>query len=270
MNIKIEYGLLNNKLVHIDNVPKGLACNCICPSCKKPLIARKGSNTRHHFAHYKNHQCVTAYETELHMLTKELLKETKTFKIPSVYIGLNNIMISEEVLIPLDNVKLEYKINNIIPDIVVYAGNSILLIEIFVTHKIDAEKLKKIRKLNLSTIQIDLSHIDRHITKDELKNILINTSEYKSWIYNKYQEKKEIEKIADCLQIPIVANCSISSKNIESEHLYIKPCPKVTSKSKSALLKYCLDCPYLFKKSDNYIYCLYEHENYEGQLSFLK
>jgi len=60
-----------------------------------------------------------------------------------------------------------------------------LLVEVFVTHNIDEEKLQKIQKLGLSTLLIDLSNTDINTSKEELKHIIINSTDQKKWIYNK-------------------------------------------------------------------------------------
>jgi hypothetical protein len=41
-------------LIGIDDAENGLKCNCICYSCGGKLIARKGDERQHHFAHHKN------------------------------------------------------------------------------------------------------------------------------------------------------------------------------------------------------------------------
>lgn len=61
--------------------------------------------------------------------------------------------------IPVDRVELEKRFDDIIPDIVVYSGDKYFFIEIYVTHPIDDEKLKKLKEKNISTIEIDLSKI---------------------------------------------------------------------------------------------------------------
>lgn len=57
---KIIYAL-NGKgqWTSIEDVPNGIECNCFCPYCNKPLIAKNGGNDRiHHFAHInKNLNC---------------------------------------------------------------------------------------------------------------------------------------------------------------------------------------------------------------------
>ena len=63
MEIQLEYGLLEGKLVSIHDIPSdkyGLRCNCICPGCGGALSARLGRSTpsnkkkkRHHFGHHK-------------------------------------------------------------------------------------------------------------------------------------------------------------------------------------------------------------------------
>ena len=41
----------NGEMVHVDSVPKGTACNCFCPHCKEPLIARNKGEIRKHGFH---------------------------------------------------------------------------------------------------------------------------------------------------------------------------------------------------------------------------
>ncbi len=52
-DIELPFGLRDDILVHISQVQQGLACGCVCPQCKKPLVARSGSVLVHHFAHYR-------------------------------------------------------------------------------------------------------------------------------------------------------------------------------------------------------------------------
>ena len=191
------------------------------------------------------------------MLAKEIIKNTKKIQIPAVYMGLNNIELSEECTINIDKVELEKRINDIIPDIVLYAGGNILLVEVFVTHKLDSSKIDKIKKYKYSTIQIDLSHVERHISKKELEEILLNTSKHKSWVYNKYKENKELQKLSECLKLPLVSKLFISFEGVSNGNLYVRPCPLAKGISRSKLAKYCFKCNYLFAKSDDYIFCSY-------------
>ena len=49
----IPFGLHldTNRVVDVGSVPNGINCQCICPSCKTPLIARHGAVKEWHFAH---------------------------------------------------------------------------------------------------------------------------------------------------------------------------------------------------------------------------
>ena len=49
----IPFGLhlKSNQVVDVGSVQNGIKCDCICPSCKTPLIARHGSIKEWHFAH---------------------------------------------------------------------------------------------------------------------------------------------------------------------------------------------------------------------------
>lgn len=78
------------ELVYVDDVAKGLECECICPCCKAKLVAKNGGTKRiHHFAHASEIECEGAYESMLHLLAKEKIRkaflENDEFNMQFVY-----------------------------------------------------------------------------------------------------------------------------------------------------------------------------------------
>lgn len=70
---KISFALRERKVVHIHDVESGKRLDCICPSCGKTLIAKKGNILQHHFAHDRETTC--SLESILHKLGKTLIYE---------------------------------------------------------------------------------------------------------------------------------------------------------------------------------------------------
>lgn len=204
---KLQYALKDNTLVSVDQVEKGLACNCICPACKSQLVARKGEVREHHFAHYKNNSCATGYQTSLHLLAKELISEKKMIKIPPVYCEMftedknesNGYSFKKKIISKATELKdikvtLEEKENGIIPDIIIDYKNHKLYVEIFVTHKVDDNKKAIVKAKNISMIEIDLSHENRMISREELSKYLFKYTSKSVWINNSYRNKiKEVQ-----------------------------------------------------------------------------
>lgn len=158
----------------------------------------------HHFAHRSNEDCEYGYESSLHLAAKDILWRSKKMGIPPVYVEFPQSGKPKELLylkkeIPVDRVELEKRFDDIIPDIVVYSGDKYFFIEIYVTHPIDDEKLKKLKEKKISTIEIDLSKIKRDISVEELSDILLKASDRKSWKYNAVSEKwyQRFEKASD-------------------------------------------------------------------------
>ncbi|MBD5160052.1 MAG: hypothetical protein HDT23_07425, partial [Ruminococcus sp.] len=222
----MTYALKDNVLTCISDVESGLKCGCICPQCKSVLVAHKGNKNIHHFKHYNSQECEKGYQTSLHMLAKEIISNEKSFLIPPVSYSFNrnNKFIDiPEMKISIDKVELETKTGDIIPDIILYSGTQILLVEIYVTHKIDEEKRNKIESLGLSTIEIDLSHIDKKISYENLRDILINSCSEKQWIFNKFVNNC-VKKLYDISKLyPVIDRIINSSYGVV---YHIDNCPK--------------------------------------------
>lgn len=122
------------------------------------------------------------------------LPSTSNFRSPA---SRNNCYIWKENF--LWSCRTGKRFDDIIPDIVVYSGDKYFFIEIYVTHPIDDEKLKKLKGKKISTIEIDLSKEKRDISVEELSDILLKTSPQKSWKYNAVSEKwyQRFEKASD-------------------------------------------------------------------------
>ena len=80
----LRFALKGKGLVHIDDVPRGDNCGCVCPSCNGKLRANKGKIKQHYFSHQSGENCQSAIETALHLAAKDILSSVKEFKLPAL------------------------------------------------------------------------------------------------------------------------------------------------------------------------------------------
>ena len=216
--IKEALNTITKKIVHIADVSlqKEYTDALVCVSCKNSVGIKDGDQRVRHFYHInKDVDCSYSPETYLHRQAKEVLKNSKgkDFVLPVYDFELTNSILYPNnknkysyiarytnktkytSTVKIDDVKIEHteKLNNndfIIADAVIFFNEKKCLIEFRVTHGVDQEKFKKIKKLELSCIEIDLNNIN-------INNILTDT-QYKYWIYNKYLEKRIPELKKEC------------------------------------------------------------------------
>lgn len=179
----LQYGLRGNKLIHIDNVEKGLACNCVCPHCRTPLVAKKGEHNAKHFAHYNLNDCNHGTETALHLMAKNIIAQNfKLFvpHLPDSEYDLSN----EGKIISFDRAVVEQQLSETIRgDVVLYRGESFLNVEVKVTHGIDTNKTIELFNLGIATIEIDLSDLKDNFSEEQIRR-LICSGEKTSLIYS--------------------------------------------------------------------------------------
>ena len=184
----LRYGINKEReLVHVSQVERGLACECVCPSCNERLIAKKGKYKEHHFAHVAGDPCQYAAETALHLAAKDILARRKEIILPAVQVKFYNRtdVITPEKRYELDSVKLEYRgEKNIVPDVLAHIGDSKLFIEVRVTHAVDHRKQRRIRDLDVSTLEIDLSDAPRDFLPEDLERLVVEAGDHKQWVYN--------------------------------------------------------------------------------------
>lgn len=180
---RIKYALNSeNKITYIDDVEKGISCNCHCAFCNSPLVARKGDVRIPHFAHYNSPECKMGFQTSIHYMAKEIIYQNKTISLPFDF---------EMKTFPVSSVVIEKRIDNFIPDLIVTIGNRQLIVEIYVTHKTDENKLAKIRNSCISAVEIDFHDLsDFCLTKESISKELLNRNRIK-WLYNNKSDQKK-------------------------------------------------------------------------------
>ena len=221
-----------------------------CGTCRK-----KGAERVPHFAHYKQEECKFGYETSLHLAAKRIISREKRLILPSLYLEFASSHKEKELLsgpqnVSFDRVELEKDVNGIIPDIVCYCDSRRLAIEILVTHRIDHQKLEKIKRFDLSTIEIDLSKVSGFDIEAALSKIFFKDSPEKRWVYNSIREMW-LSKFIQSSDIKVIVPRG-GAKHIDD-------CPikkrKWRNNYYANLIDDCLECEYCIEINEQGLIC---------------
>jgi competence protein CoiA len=177
----------NASLTTIDQVLRGLSCNCTCVCCGEAVIARKGMIREHHFAHHSNKEsCFIQRESLLHLYAKEVICENLGLQLPpmpGVYPD------SPDPTSWWDFIKVDQEVPQpgFQPDLVAYLNDDTqLFIEVAVTSFIAEEKLERIKAAGIKTIELDLSellHGKLPIPSAEVKKLILEQASNITWIF---------------------------------------------------------------------------------------
>ena len=184
--IGLHYGVREGELIHVSEASRGLSCECVCPACSARLVAKQGRRREYHFAHEAGDPCQYGGETALHLAAKEILAKRKVIVLPAVQVRFCNktLPIAPEKRYHLGSTKLEYRMTNVVPDVLAHVGDHPLLIEVRVTHEVDDHKLKRIESLNVSAVEIDLSDTPRDLPPKDLEELVVEGGPHKRWVHN--------------------------------------------------------------------------------------
>ena len=193
------YGLLNDKVVYVGDVPSGRDCGCLCPLCHAPLIARKGAVREHHFSHESGSECHAAYETAVHLLCKAILDQKRIFRLPPE--PESPQADHQPVYATLDTVEAEVKMGTIRVDVLAQQQGVPLIIEVDVWHKTGREKIAAIEALGISAVEVALHEFRYPESRPDLhlEENLIHKGDNRKWLFNRRHapRKKTAQSLAD-------------------------------------------------------------------------
>lgn len=180
----------SSRLVHVDEVERGLACECRCVICGDPLVARQGEVREHHFAHASNREaCPTEHESLLHRYAKRVIVEAGGLIVPinqpvAVALGLPTTD-SLQILMSCQRIDEEVTMGSIRPDLLVVTDQGIgVAIEIAYSSFCNVDKRMQFEALQLPVVEIDLSSFTPEaFDPRQVKSAVIELLDTKTWLW---------------------------------------------------------------------------------------
>lgn len=220
--LKLPVGLDRDseQLRRVDEVESGLKCNCVCPGCKIPLVARKGEHKVNHFAHHKvpPDSVIHCAESALHKWAKSVAaKQSNWLLRPEHYLPKEWRSFLEERLVShdewwspfkdgsfnIESAEEEYDFGDWKPDVLLtgtFNGEPAqIAIEIYVSHPVDELKLARVKRTEISLLEIDLDPglmFEEPLTEETLKTHILDFSN-QLWLHtplaDRLKEKHDAE-----------------------------------------------------------------------------
>lgn len=193
--VNILFGISDGSILHISEVPKGLACNCTCSKCGKVLKARKGSKNVWHFSHHVDSICPGGGVSDIHRYAQELVIKSKYIYVHKIgQNGLDRInfqKVEQEVSIDMyrcDNVGITNNSNK-------------YYIEFHYKNPCEQEKLTYYISNSLRSIEIHLDKILELENPEHIKDYILKDSR-REWIYhptisNKFLTDEDIKEFEE-------------------------------------------------------------------------
>ena len=207
----------------LTDVSRGLACNCVCPSCGEALEACKGEK-RKYFRHHPLKECKGAFESQLHLISKHIIEQNKAVMLPS-YLGKYDT--KEALQLHFTEVIKESSQGDLQPDCLCKYIDSegmehTLWIEILNKHEVDESKAQKIRERGIECVEIDVSHLfaaSDAIDEEVLTDFLLNQTDRRVWINNiscdgRWLREAEMARSMDI--VAYLAHMSDDENNIDA------------------------------------------------------
>lgn len=151
-----------DRFVFVNEVPRGLACQCRCIVCAEPLIARQGAVREHHFAHASGREpCDVNHESVLHRYAKRVIQEAGGLTVPVDSVILAHLGRDGETppsaWLELPQIDVERSVGDLRPDLLGHTDAGLqIAIEVAYTSFCDLLKIDRFAQLGLPVLEIDL------------------------------------------------------------------------------------------------------------------
>ncbi|WP_111979798.1 competence protein CoiA family protein [Algibacillus agarilyticus] len=182
-------------LVDVSEVLNGKKCGCICPSCKRPLVAKQGEVYEWHFSHdgkfdkeIEQVECDYSWHSAIKLMLKQLIVEGQDLASPEYNLFIPEIGESRCVTTAK---MLKY----VSADITVAGLDAVIDVEgvllgIFFAHKGRSlgdysNSIKGLIEINLDKLQLESKNNNTvNSTKTQLKTLLCEPNVAKTWLFH--------------------------------------------------------------------------------------
>lgn len=203
----------DGKMVHVDDVPRGLQCGCSCPHCHEKLMARHGDVREHGFAHHSDNRGANlkiCYMVILYKLAEQIIQTKKKIHAPSYY----GIFPEQDIEFVNVRVDSSYEREDKQPDVIATTSEGKqFLIEFIFNYKVQHKQALDYN--NLTCLEIDLSSQ----TLESIEDFLLHSNDDRKWVnneiyfgsieqrYAKANKNIRVVEISECSICPICNNC---------------------------------------------------------------
>lgn len=208
------------KMVHVDDVPRGLACGCVCPCCHERLLARHGEVKEHGFAHHSDSRGANlkiCYMVSLYKLAEQIIETRKRVHVPSYY-GIFPGKDIEFVEVKTDG---RFEREDKQPDVMATSRDGKkYIIEFTLDYKVQHKQAVDYKNLNCLEINLSgqtLETVERFLLEDDKDRKWLNNQELFDSIEPRYEKANlriRVKDEDDCRKCELYGSCvGVRSKN---------------------------------------------------------
>lgn len=189
----LKYGEKNGQVAGIDEVERGVACDCTCLACGQELIALKGERQTHRFEHFREMDCEFSVQASLLKMVKEIVEKNRKMMIPAVTVKFGEFPkmtweLSGEREIAVEQVAMNTGSSKSYPSLIVQSGGHQLAIVVTLVSSMEQskeEEQNRLEKSRLSVIELTFGETEGWPSQPELEAIILGSDSRKRWAFNR-------------------------------------------------------------------------------------
>lgn len=208
------------KMVHVDDVPRGLACGCVCPCCHERLLARHGDVKEHGFAHHSDSRGANlkiCYMVSLYKLAEQIIETRKRVHVPSYY----GIFPGKDIEFVEAKTDGRFERDDKQPDVMATSRDGKkYIIEFTFDYKVQHRQAVDYKNLNCLEINLSdqtLETVERFLLEDDKDRKWLNNQELFDSIEPRYEKANlciRVKDEDDCRKCELYGACvGVRSKN---------------------------------------------------------
>lgn len=221
----------DRRIVDVDEVQQGLACNCICPSCQTPLVAKKGEVKAWHFAHATradegetSSDCDFSWAVSVRLMMRQLLREGLALELPELLDAIDipsfrghatqhiyEVVPPQLLLLPLGDADVRF--GDTLVDVLAVTNDGPFAVYISHTGRLVPDALRTPPATCAGVLAISLDSVvfeedprtTRQSYRQALQDFLTSNTRSKSWVFHPHQAKRrqvELERLQAQRTVP--------------------------------------------------------------------